>query len=210
MKIGFRFFCTGLLLLAVLTSCQQVFTTSAYFWYEADISTMTNDQKLSYAEDLLTSGTATAAELEAAYNEIAAMLPDDLSTADPDMVLLAADLAVGASGLGDAVSGALDAFASGETEDLTTGLLDDIDTDNLEDAVALIEAAEDMDGVVLTPEQYTNAAAAQLLIVINDAGGVDQLGTVDPEDPDLVQAQYWADQGGVDLSTIFGDLTIPE
>ena len=59
---------------------------------------MSDEQKVSYAEDLLSSGTATTEELLAAYEAVAATLPDDLSTADPETLLLAADLAIGASG----------------------------------------------------------------------------------------------------------------
>lgn len=194
---------SAVLILIVLSSCQQVFTTSAYFWVENDISTMTDEQQVSYAEDLLSSGTTE--ELADAYAAIEELLPENYDTAtdlteeEVEIVLLAADLAVGSSGVGDAITSALDAFATGEG--LDESLLDDIDTTNLESAVSLIEAAED-NGAELSTEQYTNAAAAQMLVVVEAAGGIDNLGTVDPADPDLVQAQTWAEAGGIDIESL--------
>ncbi len=202
---------SAVLILIAFSSCQQVFTTSAYFWVETDFSTLTEDQQVSYAEDLLSSGTTE--ELLEAYAAIEELLPDDYTTAtdltdeEVELVLLAADLAVGSSGIGDAISGALDAFATGEGLDET--LLDDIDTANLESAVSLIEAAED-NGAELSTEQYTNAAAAQMLVVMDDAEALGLTAdTLDESDPaqaaiieDLEQAQAWATAGGIDIESL--------
>ncbi|MBI9108248.1 MAG: hypothetical protein JEZ04_15970 [Spirochaetales bacterium] len=187
----------AIFIVIVFSSCQQVFTSSVYFWAEADMSTMTADQKISYAEDLLSCGTT--AELAAAFAEIFALLPDDLSTADSGLLLLAADLAVGSSGLGAAITGALEAVTSGG--DLGATLLEAIDTTNLATAVSLIAAAED-NGADLSSEQYTNAAASQLLVVAETAGGIDNLGSVAADDPGLLQAQTWAEAGGIDIEAL--------
>ena len=207
----------AILFVIVISSCQDVFTTSAFSFVQTDMTTMTDSQKVSYAEDLLSSGTAE--ELAAAYTQIAALLPADLSTADPDLLILAADLAVGSSGIGDAVSGALAVFSSGEeiTEESITEIFDSINTDNLADAVTLIEAAE-AGGVELTTEQYTNAAAAQVLVVLDQ---VEALGVADPSSLDdsipeqaaiieeLEQALTWAEAGGIDLSLFGGGISLP-
>jgi len=215
----FKLIAAAVVTFIILSSCQDVFTSSVFSFVETDISTMNDAQKVSYAEDLLATGSEE--ELEAAYAEIAAMVDEldltgDLTADELELVELAADLAIGASGVGQAVTDALDALVSAdETSDpdaIIDGILggfDESDYDNLEDAVDLIEAAEANDAE-LTTEQYTNAATAQLLVVINDAGGVDNLDTVDPADPDLLQALDWAEAGGVDLSSMLGDLTIPE
>ena len=204
MKNLIKMMVAGMVLVILISSCQQVFTTNAYFWHETDMSTMTDAQKLSYAEDLLASGTTE--ELAAAFAEISGMLPDDLSTADPELLALAADLAIGSSGIGDAVSDAISSLSTGDTDGLSTDLLDSIDTANLSSAVELMQAL-DASGADVTPEQYTNAAAAQLLVVMD---GVDDISDVPADDPGLVQAQEWAEAGGVDLSSMLGDLEIPE
>lgn len=204
--------------LIILSSCQDVFTASVFSFVETDISTMNDTQKVSYASDLLATGTA--AELAEAYSAIEALLPDDYATADDltadelELVLLAADLAVGSSGIGDAVTDALGMFTSGEEggEASVDDIIAGIDTENLESAVTLIEAAE-ANGAALSSEQYTNAAAAQLLVVLAD---VEDLGVADPSElndsipeqaaviADLEQALNWAEAGGMDPS-MFGD-----
>ncbi len=184
----------------ILASCQQVFTSSVYtlLGYSTDMSSMTDEQKVSYAQDLLSSGSAE--DMQTAYDEIFAMLGDDLSAADPELVLLAADLAVGASGLGDAVTDGLELLTSGsEDADAMTSLIEGINTDNLADAVTLMEAAE-ASGTEITEEQYANAAAAQLLVAAD--GDINNLDFESPDD-DLQQALDWAVLGGVDLESLF-------
>lgn len=203
---------TAVLFILSLGSCQDVFTTNAFFWYEADISTMTAAQQQSYAADLLASGTATTEELAEAFAAVYASLPEDLSTADPETLLLAADLAIGASGAGDVVSSALDAFTSGEelTEESGNALLESVealDTDSLASAVALMEAAAANPDAEISSDQYANAALAQLVVVAENNGGLEGLGeaTLSAEDEaDLEQALAWAELGGFDTS-IFGD-----
>jgi len=195
----------AVVIIIAFSSCQQVFTASALAWVETDITSMSDTQKVSYAEDLLSSGTTSTADFAAAYDEIAALLPDDLSTADSDLLILAADLAVGSSGIGDAVNDALSVVAGGTADEaaLTDMLasLDALDTTNLSSAVDLITAAE-AGGAELTSEQYANAAAAQLLVVADAADGIENLSTVDPADPDLVQAQTWAAAAGIDIEAL--------
>jgi hypothetical protein len=97
------------------------------------------------------------------------------------------------------MSSALEAVSSGE--DVSASLLEDIDTAYLQNAVDMVKAAEE-GGATLTAEQYTNAAAAQMLVVIDDAGGIDNIDSIDPADPDLVQAQAWAEAGGIDIEAL--------
>ena len=202
---------------AVLLSCQDVFTTSVFeSVYVLDYDSMSNEQKVSYAEGLLATGSEE--ELEAAYAEIAEMLEgvdlnsSELTEEDVELIELAADLAIGASGVGDAVTDALGAFTSTDEDadpaaaaEAILGGFDDSDYESLESAVALVAAAEN-NGAELTSEQYTNAAAAQLLVVINELDGADP-STLDENDPiaqDLEQALAWADAGGLDPS-LFGE-----
>ncbi len=215
MKNTVRFFLAGAAAAAALMSCQDVFTTSAFSFIETDMSTMTSEQKITYAEDLLSSGTAE--QLSEAYTAIAALLPDDYATAtdltadELDLVILAADLAVGASGIGTAITEMVSVVSSVDTSSDTSSLttqvteiLSSVNTENLQSAVDLITAAE-ANGAELSSEQYANAAAAQALIVIDNAGGIDNVSSIDPDDPDLAQALEWAAAANVDMSSLLGE-----
>lgn len=204
----------------LLTSCQDLFMTSAFSFVEPDITKMGKEQQISYAEDLLANGTEE--ELEAAYEAIEDLI-EDIDSSDGyqedelDLLVLGADLAIGASGIGEAIDNAIDSLTSPDETDpsaLADKFLesfDDADYTSLEDAVTLIETAE-AEGAELTPEQYTNAAAAQLLVVLHDVTNI--VGVENPEDldpdlhtevyNDLQQALDWAEKGGLDPS-IFGD-----
>lgn len=174
---------------------------------------MNDAQKVTYAEDLLASGTATDEELLEAFEEVYATLPDDLSDADSETLLLAADLAIGASGTGTLVDTALETLTAAEvTPDSEQDLLDafnDLNTVALSSAVTLIEAAED-NGAVISSDQYANAAIAQIVVIASGVdGGVEGLAdaTLSAEDEeDLNQALDWAALGGFDTSML-GDFS---
>ena len=222
---NFRVVIAAVTAFTALSSCYNVFTTSVFEDVPVDMAAMTDAQAVSYAEDLLATGDAD--QLAEAYGEIAGIITEqgiDLSSTELtdeqiELVELAANLAVGSSGIGDAITGALDTFANmnEETniEEEVNNILESLDTTNLDSAVGYFEtiianADPESEEPPLTDEQYLNAAAAQLLVVIDDAGGVDNLGAVDPEDPDLAQALDWAIAGGGDLSSMLGGLAIPE
>ena len=198
----FRFLAAAVTAVIMLSSCYQVFRSSVFAGIPVDMSTMSSDQKVAYAEDLLASGSED--ELEAAYTAIEELIAaQGGAESNPDLALLASELAIGASGLGETMTSALEAVTAGE--DISATLLDGLTTgDNLtdlENAVAMMEAAE-TGGAVPSNEQYANAAAAQMLLVVEDAGGIDNLGSVDPNDPDLLQAQDWADAAGIDIEAL--------
>jgi len=209
----------------MFTACQDLFTTSLFSFVEADMSVMSPEQKVSYAEDLLLSGSPE--ELAAAYAEIAKLLPDDYMTADDltdeelELVILAADLAIGASGVGDAVTGAIALFTGGDDpvvlEEGINDLIGDIDLSSLENSVGMIEAAENNDAELST-QQYSNAAAAQLLVVLHDVEGlgIASPSELDPDNEDhdeiiadLEQALDWADAGGFDPSILGDGIAMP-
>ncbi|MDC7225550.1 MAG: hypothetical protein PQJ61_02170 [Spirochaetales bacterium] len=218
-----------------LSSCQDVFTTSVFEnLYEPDYETMSDEQKISYAEDLLATGSTE--ELEEAYDEITDLIEDEdidldsteLTDDELELVELAAELAIGASGIGDAVTDAIGTFASGEefAEDDIMEIFESLETGNLEDAVGFFETLEanaDEGEDALTDEQYTTAAAAQLIVVMEDfsalEGTADEVASYDDLDPDnnavhaaivedLEQALEWADSGGFDASTFGIDYTV--
>ncbi|TFG63763.1 MAG: hypothetical protein E4H36_04800, partial [Spirochaetales bacterium] len=87
-------------LIVVLTlaavSCQRIFTYSPLSFLQRDPSSLSAQQQVNYAEDILASGTAE--DMAAAYALIQALLAADPGNAD--LQLLAAQLAIGGSGLG--------------------------------------------------------------------------------------------------------------
>ncbi len=199
MKRLYIIFLAGILAVLFI-SCQAVFTTSPLAGFQREMTALSADAKLTYAEDLLASGSQE--ELAAAYAII-----DELAAAsdDPEISLLAVDLAIAASGLEDVMLDALAALGGGDVgEDDAGGFLDsleDLDTDMLGAAVDHLENAEGLEGADIAPDQYINAAAAQLLVVAKDEGGMENIDW--ENDPDVAQAIDWAELGGLDLEAIF-------
>ena len=86
---------------------------------------------------------------------------------------------------------------------------DALDSTSLANAVTLMEAAEANPEADISPDQYANAAVAQIVVVAEANGGLEGLAdaTLSAEDEAaLDQAMDWADLGGFD-TTMFGDFT---
>lgn len=178
----------------LLSGCQRVFTFSPFSGLQRDPATMSAEQQQRYALDVLASGdTAAMAE---AYALVEAMLAND--PGNGGLHLLAADLAIGASGLGglvssiDPESGFSDAAAL--TEGLNTGLLSGVDSH--------IQQAE-ASGQDISDSQYVNAGAA--IIIAKAAESEDGFDGIDWEnDEDVIRAKGYAETGGVDIEALFG------
>ncbi|GEM_PF-1747224 len=163
---GMLFF---LLLPLILTSCEQVFTYSVFSWAQRDPSNLSKEQKVSYAQSVLGSGDQES--MSEAYEAIK-------DNQDPEVQLLASELAIGASGLNEAVENAiedLDSIDSGDNN--IEDYLSTIDTDMLNNAVESMTAAlEDPETAEnVTPEQYVTVAAAVVISKVSD-GTVSDLG----------------------------------
>jgi hypothetical protein len=176
-------------LLLVLSSCENLFTTSPFAFLQRDPSTLSDAQKQQFALDALASGDEET--MAAAYEALK-------DTTDPATQLLAADLALGASGLEGAVTETVAALSGGA--DVTTTLDETLagfsaeDLTRFQEAADLVNAADD--SVQPTAEQYAFAAIGMLAVAAEAAGGV---GSVDPSDPGqpaaaeaeaLIQASY--------------------
>jgi len=197
----------GLLLLFSLMGCQDLFTRSAFAWAATDPSDMSAAQLKTYAEGLVKAGNKDA--MAEAYAALVEKLPDDAAD-DPELYLLASDLAMGGSGLPGAMVEAVSLLATfdpdepGDMEDTIQALIDGIDGDLLAGSVtqfAAVAALEDGAAETITETQYTNAAVAQLFVIYQ--------GTPDPaditDDPRFSQVEEWALLGGMDLDS-FTDL----
>lgn len=181
----------------IYTSCQQIFTYSALEWAQRDPADLPPEQQISYAESILSSGdTEAMADAYAVIDDLLADNPDDV-----DLQLLAADLAIGGSGITDAIADLdLDNLdISVET------LLEDIDLDLVAASAEHIEAAADLDPDAVSEEQYLNTGLILLAQAADEAGDFASLSTIDGVIPDpgwdtLVKADNFISLGGGNLA----------
>ena len=188
----------------LIASCQAVFTYSPFSFLQRDISTRPVAEQVTRARDALTTGDRE--QMEEAYAVVAALLEENAD--DPELNLLAADLAFGASGMTDVFTSALediDAIAEGTPEDLAE-TLESLDIELIEAGVDHVRAAEEAGGEV-TETQYVIAGAALLSSAVDQAGGFEELGDLEEGDPgydDLQDAQEFLEAGNAtDLLDLF-------
>lgn len=174
-------------------SCQRVFTFSPFSSLQRDPSDLSEEEQQRYALDALASGDAAA--MAEAYDLIAAQLANDPDNGE--LHLLAADLAIGASGIGDLV-GSIDPDSGfGDPDALGEGL----DTDMLAQVDGHISQAEGA-GETVSDSQYVNASAA--IIFHKASENEDGFDGLDWEnDEDLIRAKGYAENGGVDIESLF-------
>ena len=162
-----KFIILALITILIYTSCQQIFTYSALEWAQRDPASLPPAQQIAYAESILSSGdTASMAD---AYAVIDNLLNDDPNNVD--LQLLAADLAIGGSGITDAI-------ANLDLDNLDTSvetILAGIDLDLVAASADHIIAAEDLDPTAISTEQYLNTGLILLAQAADEAGGFGNL-----------------------------------
>lgn len=176
----------------IYSSCQQIFTYSALEWAQRDPADLPPEQQISYAESILSSGDTDA--MADAYAVINDLLDDDPNNVD--LILLAADLAIGGSGIADAI-------ANLDLENLDTSvetILADIDLDLVAAAAAHIVDAEALDPTAISTDQYLNTGLILLAQAADEAGDFASLSTINdtvlPAWTTLVQANGFISNGG--------------
>ncbi|MFW6208138.1 MAG: hypothetical protein ACOC7X_05480 [Spirochaetota bacterium] len=150
-----------LVLLPMLSiSCEQFFTYSIFEWAQRDPSNLSEAQQISYAKSVLGSGDKEA--MADAYDAIK-------DNTDPDVQLLASKLAVGASGINEAVEQALEDLESGSSSSIET-YLGSIDSTMLDNAVTSMAAATEDPATAseVTSEEYLTVAAASLISAVDN------------------------------------------
>src|SRR6056297_2236543 len=193
------------LLPLLLTSCEQMFTYSMFEWAQRDPSNLSEAQQVSYAQNVL--GTGDQQTMADAYEAIK-------DNEEPEVQLLASKLAVGASGINEAVEQALSDLESGSTGSLES-YLDSIDSTMLDNAVKSMTAAADDIATAseVTSEEYLTVAAAGLISAVqtNEAGAddfetainsVDNTVTPDKNGTWSQQARYYFDQSGYTIDDL--------
>ncbi len=183
-------------LFLLLASCQQIFTFSPVSWAQRDPANLPDDQKVAYAEGVLSSGDTDAiAEAYEIINDLVSANPDDV-----ELQLLAADLALGGSGIADAIENIdIDTLGSGSIEDILTG----IDLDLVSASADHVIAAEALDPTAVSEEQYLNTGLILLAQAADEAGGFSALSTITSSDAGwstLVQADDFITKGGGDIA----------
>jgi hypothetical protein len=188
----------------ILSGCEQIFTYSPVSFLQRDPSTLSEEQKIRYAELALEGG-----DTETLRNAYEALEGND----DPEVRLLASKLAVGASGINDAIADAVDAMDSGESVDPAT-LLEDVDTDMLKNAVDSMSVADGDETTKenITSEDYITTAAAAMIVAVEEDGT--DLSTVDWENTtadkdgsNIEKSAYYLEQSGYtaeDMGSIEG------
>jgi hypothetical protein len=181
-----------LVLVVVLSGCQDIFTFSPFSDLGRDPSTLSEDQQINYATNALASGDPD--KMAEAYDLIADLLEDDPDNGE--LHLLAAELAIGASGLGD-----IGSSVAGGDSDSYDDFLDGLDQDMLDKVAGHIEAAEDA-GEDISDSQYVNAGTAIIASEAIDAGG---FGEIDWDNPNenVQKGIDYAELGGVDIESMF-------
>lgn len=143
------------LILLLFPGCEQVFTTSPVAFLARDPSSLPEEQQVSYAQQALASGDQ--ATLQEAYAAIA-------SSTDPDVQYLASQVAIGASGINEAIQ-SIDISDPSSID--TAALLGSLDAEYLTNAGDKLAAAGAA-GVAVSDEDYVVAAASLIL-----AGAID-------------------------------------
>ncbi|MCF7927593.1 MAG: hypothetical protein K9L68_00760 [Spirochaetales bacterium] len=157
--------------LLLFSSCQDLFTTSAFEFLQRDPSDLSLSQQIVYAENALASGDEGA--IQSAYEAIGDSLADDPN--DAGLNSLYADLAIEVSGVSEAVSDLMGVASEGNLDDqqaLADELNDqlgDYDYSAVSEAQSSLETSRDNGGEV-TQDQYAMVAVGMLMDVANSNG----------------------------------------
>lgn len=207
------------LIVVLMSGCQEVFTYSPLENLARDPANLSTEQQVTYAETVLSSGTSE--EIEAAFEVITAQLEDNPD--DPELNLLAADLAIAGSGLDDAINTALatPALLSGElsaeeADEVLTDILESLDIEKIEAAGEFIVTASADESAEISDSQTVIAGASLVLAAASEAGGFDELGDLTEGEPGYETLQEAEEiVGDTDMESLLGgllgeDFTLPD
>lgn len=169
-----------------VVSCEMVFTTSPLAFLQRDPSRLSEAQQVAFGRNALAAGDRE--KMAIAFNLLK-------ESADPEIRLLASDLALAASGLDAAVMTALpEIIAAGSDQAALQAALDEVlmefsveDLAMMAAAAELIVGAEDM--VTPTAEQYVFAAVGLAAVAADRNDGVSGLEGLAPADPGYAEVE---------------------
>lgn len=201
----------GTVTLLLLAGCEQFFTNNLFSGLQRDPSNLPFEQQVAYAESALNSGDKDA--MADAYDALSDSL-DDRNNKDADLNSLAAELAIGASGLTDTVPELADAAINGDFSNQTelanalNDVLGDVDYTYIDEAETQLDAIKANGGEV-SAEQYLFVAAGLIMKEGENAGGVENLdGTAGngQESSDFIDAAIADLQARGDSSDLLDEL----
>lgn len=175
--------------------CEAFFTFNVFSGLQRDPASLPLEQQVKYAEEALASGDIAA--MQAAFPLIAAQAADNPD--DPELQLLAADLAIGASGINDLIA---DFDPDTATAADLNEALSSVDTTVLGQVEGYVAAAEAAGGVP-SEAQYANAAASIVVQEANEAGGFENIDWDPATNPDIGDALTYAGNAGIDIQGMF-------
>lgn len=192
-----------------LAGCEQFFTTSILSGLQRDPSNLPFEQQVAYAESALNSGDEDA--MADAYDALSDSLEDE-NNDDPELNSLAAELAIGASGLTNTLPDLVDAAVNGAFSNQTdlansvNDVLGDVDYAYIDEATGQLDDIQANGGEV-TAEQYVFVAAGLLMKEAEAAGGVENLdGTSGSESDAFIDAAIADLQSRGESSDLLADL----
>lgn len=177
MKISTRVLMPMVALVATLlvAGCEQFFTTNLLSSFKRDPSTLTDAQKITYAQSAIDSGDAQT--MFDAFNALTSGKTTSQLTDQEKS--LAVQLGIGASGVSNTIASALADYSSGGDPTSSLDQASSVIDAGVADQTAAILMAMPSDQV--TSDQLILAAASLVLAAGQSAGGVDQLpSTSDP------------------------------
>jgi len=194
-KAVLRRFVYILLLTIITVSCEQIFTYSPVTFAQRDPANLPDSQKVSYAQNILGSG-ASQEDLAAAYEAIA-------DSSDPEVQLLASQVAVAASGINEMVSDILENLDTfGDAGQTIDDYLAEIDDAMLANAITSMDAAnaDSSTSEAISPEDYLVTAAAVILTNSSDLENEDfsdaGFSTPDKDGTWQQKTAYYLDEAG--------------
>ena len=176
----------GASLLILLSSCEQVFTFSPVSSLQRDPSTLSDEAKVTFAEAAISSGDKAA--MEKAYNALK-------DTENNELKVVAAEVAVGAAGLNDAIDSAISLFTNppADPDAALAELLDGLDAPILSNAGTLLQGA--VNGGVTDIEEDVYVAVV-VGLVASAMSQISDLTTINTND--LSDTSGIAEQGAKD------------
>lgn len=164
----------------VLSACQAVFTYSPFSFLQRDLASLPPEQQVTRAQDALSTGDTDS--IAAAYIAITDIL-EATDTPDPELSLLAADLAFAASGMTDVFTQVLqdpESLAGATSEDFTD-TLESLDIELIAEGATHVKTAMEADAEV-SSTQYVIAGLARLASAVEQAGSFDDVVGPEPTD----------------------------
>ena len=174
--------------IAAFSSCEALFSTNLLSGAQRDPSSLSQEQKVTYAQDALASGDE--ASMKKAYDALS-------GTSDNSLKPLVAELALGAAGVTSAMTNILDDIVNSADETAIEAAINQLlseftagDVVLIASGSTLISSAESA-GVAVSSNQYLIAGVGMLIKAAVDNGNdITSIDTATPGAPGTIAVAY--------------------